>query len=110
MRYSLRRSKDRLEEGLTRVQAVKERLSTLHAKDFHYLSKCHEVVAMTTWAEITFRAALMHTERRGFHFREDYPRRDGANWIKWIALEQKSGTMMPSTETIPIGEYMVKPS
>jgi succinate dehydrogenase/fumarate reductase flavoprotein subunit len=73
MRYSLRRIKKRLKEGLTRVQQVKERLPELHGKDYHYLCKRHEITAVTTCAEMTFRPALMRTESRGFHFREDHP-------------------------------------
>ena len=109
MRYSLRRSKGRLEEGLARVQQVQERLPQLHAKDSHYLSKCHEVVAMTTCAEMTFRAALMRTESRGFHFREDFPQRDDKNWLKWIILRQVGGKMAVATDPIPIGRYKYRP-
>ena len=109
MKYSLRRSKKRLEEGLARVQQVKERLPELQAKDFHYLSKCHEIMAMTTCAEMTFRAALMRTESRGSHFREDYPERDDKKWIKWIILKQTDGQMILSTESIPIERYKVRP-
>ena len=109
MRYSLRRSKERLEEGLSRVEKVKARLSELHARDFHYLSKCHEVIAMTTCAEMTFRSALARTESRGFHFREDFPKRDDENWLKWIILRQVDGNMAISTEPIPVGTYKVRP-
>jgi succinate dehydrogenase / fumarate reductase flavoprotein subunit len=109
MKYSLRRSKERLEEGLARVQQVKETLPELYAKDMHYLGKCHEVISMTECAEMTFRSALMRTESRGFHFREDYPERDDKNWLKWIVLGCVNDKMVASTEPIPIETYRVKP-
>lgn len=108
MKYSLRRSKERLEEGLARVQEVKEKLPGLFAQDLHYLSKCHEVISMTTCAEMTFQSALMRTESRGFHFREDYPVRDDKNWLKWIILQRKNNNMSIRTEPLPINNYPVK--
>lgn len=124
MKYNLRRSKDRLEEGLARIEAVREGLPGLQAKDLHYLSKCHEVRSMTLCAELTFRAALMRTESRGFHYREDFPETDDANWLKWVILRRaadravgsaaeqagdRGGDIELSTEPIPIGEYGVRP-
>jgi succinate dehydrogenase / fumarate reductase, flavoprotein subunit len=109
IKYSLRRSKGRLEESLGKLDGLKEKLSNLQAKDLHYLSKCHEVQSMTLCAELTFRAALMRAESRGFHFREDFPERDDKNWLKWIILKQDGGKMKLSTEPIPISKYKIKP-
>jgi len=109
MKYNLRRSKERLEEALARLDELKEKLPTLRAKDLHYLSKCHEVKSMALCAELTFRAALMRTESRGFHFREDFPERDDENWLKWIILQQDNGEMKLSTQPIPISKYKIKP-
>ncbi len=109
MKYSLRRSKERLEEGLARVQQVKAKLPELYATDMHYLSKCHEVMSMTECAEMTFRAALMRTESRGSHFREDYPARDDKNWLKWVILKRNIDRMETWVEPIPIQDYRVKP-
>jgi len=109
MKYNLRRSKERLEEALTKLDGLKEKLPALQAKDHHYLSKCHEVMSMTLCAELTFRAALMRTESRGFHFREDFPERDDKNWLRWIILKQDGGEMKLSTHPISISRYKIKP-
>jgi succinate dehydrogenase / fumarate reductase flavoprotein subunit len=110
MKYSLRRSKERLDEALSIVATVKERLPELQAKDFHYLSKCHEVISMTACAEMTFTAALAREESRGFHYREDHPERDDKNWLKWIILKRDGDRVKTSTEPIPIEKYKVKPT
>jgi len=110
MKYSLRRSKERLEEALSIVASVKERLPELRAKDTHYLSKCHEVISMTTCAEMTFTSALAREESRGFHYREDHPEQDDKDWLKWVILKQVDGKMNVSTEPIPIENYRIKPS
>jgi succinate dehydrogenase / fumarate reductase flavoprotein subunit len=109
MKYNLRRSKERLEEALAKLDELKDKLHALQAKDLHYLSKCHEVESMALCAELTFKAALMRTESRGFHFREDFPERDDKNWLKWIILKQDKGEMKLSTQLIPIDTYKIKP-
>jgi succinate dehydrogenase / fumarate reductase, flavoprotein subunit len=110
MKYNLRRSKERLEEALVSLENVKQKLPELQAKDFHYLSKCHEVKSMTLCAELTFKASLTRTESRGFHFREDYPELDNKNWLKWIILKQEDNTIKISTQPVPISRYKVKPA
>ena len=92
------------------IEMVKEKLPSMQAKDFHYLGKCHEVKSMAICAELTFRAALMRSESRGFHFREDFPERDDKNWLKWIILKQDNGKMELTAQPIPIGEYNIKPT
>jgi succinate dehydrogenase/fumarate reductase flavoprotein subunit len=109
VKYNLRRSKDRLEEALAKIDEVNRRLCELCAKDGHHLGKCHEARSMAICAEMTFRAALMRTESRGSHFREDYPDRDDRNWLKWIIVKQEAGKMAISTEPVPIDRYKIKP-
>ena len=109
IKYNLRRSKDRLEEAISKIKEVQERLSELCAKDGHGLGKCHEAKSMAVCAEMTFRAALMRTESRGFHYREDYPKRDDKNWLKWVIVKQEAGKMVLSTEPVPIDKYKFKP-
>jgi succinate dehydrogenase/fumarate reductase flavoprotein subunit len=109
MKYNLRRSKERLEEALAKLDELKDKLHALQAKDLHYLSKCHEVESMALCAELTFKAALMRSESRGFHFREDFPERDDNNWLKWIILKQDDGEINLATQIIPIDRYKIKP-
>jgi succinate dehydrogenase/fumarate reductase flavoprotein subunit len=109
IKYNLRRSNERLNESITRVKELNEKLPELAAKDFHYLSKCHEVKSMILCAELTFRSALMREESRGSHFREDYPNRDNKNWLKWVIIKQESGKMKVSAQPIPIDNYKIKP-
>ncbi len=108
-KYNLRRTKERLEEALSRIEEIKKRLPDLCAKDGHGLGKCHEARAMAVCAEMNFRAALMRTESRGWHYREDYPGRDDPNWLKWVILKTKDGEMAVSTEPMPMERYKVKP-
>jgi succinate dehydrogenase / fumarate reductase flavoprotein subunit len=109
VKYNLRRSKDRLEEALSKIEEVNQRLHELCAKGGHDLGKCHEAKSMALCAEMTFRAALMRTESRGSHFREDYPERDDKNWLTWIIVKQEAGKMVISTEPVPIDNYKIKP-
>ena len=109
IKYNLRRTKDRLEEALSKIVEVQHRLPELWAKDGHGLAKCHEAMSMAVCAEMTFRAALMRTESRGWHLREDYPERDDKNWLKWIIIKQDAGKMVLSAEPVPIDKYKFKP-
>jgi len=109
VQYSLRRSKDRLEEGLSKIEEIKQRLPELYAKDGHGLCKCIQAKSMTLLAEMTFRAGLMRTESRGWHYREDYPSRDDQNWLKWVIIRKEAGKMVLSTEPVPVERYKFKP-
>src|SRR5512133_4242398 len=110
MKYNLRRSEERLTDALSRIEELKQQLPELQAKDLHYLSKRHEVKSMTICAELTHRAALARTESRGFHYREDHPETDNANWLKWLILREDDGQVAVSTQSIPIDEYPIKPN
>ena len=107
--YSLIKSRDRMEEALEEVLKIREDLKNMKAIDFHSLSKCVDAESMVLGAEMFFRASLMRTESRGFHYREDFPEIDNKNWLKWIILLNDNGEMKLSTEDIPIDRYPYKP-
>ena len=52
-----------------------------------------EALNLLTLAEIETRAALMRTESRGPHYRDDYPERDDTNWLKGIVVRKEEGQM-----------------
>lgn len=109
IKYNMRRSESRLKEAISKIENIKQKLSNLWAKDPHYLSKCHEAKAMAICAEMMFRAALIRTESRGFHYREDYPERDDEKWLKWVIIKQVDGKMTLTTEPVPIWKYKIRP-
>jgi succinate dehydrogenase/fumarate reductase flavoprotein subunit len=110
LKYCLRRSEDRLEQALSKVAQIRERLPELWARDGHGLCKCHEAKSMTLCAEMSFRTALMRTESRGWHYREDYPERDDRNWLKWIVVKKKEEGMSLWTEPVPIKKFRIQPT
>jgi succinate dehydrogenase/fumarate reductase flavoprotein subunit len=109
MKINMRRHERGLKEGLFEIERIKRKLPNLWARDLHYLMKCHEAKAMAICAEMMFKAALMRTESRGWHYREDYPERDDKNWLKWIIVKKENETMKLYTEDVPIHKYRYKP-
>jgi succinate dehydrogenase/fumarate reductase flavoprotein subunit len=109
VRNSYVKRKDRLENALTMLDKVKEKLPCLMAKDSHELVRCHEAKSMVVHAELLFRSSLMRTETRGSNIREDYPERDDKNWLKWIIIKKEDEIMKLWTEPVPIEKYKYKP-
>jgi fumarate reductase flavoprotein subunit len=58
-------------------------------------------------AEIIFSASRVRQESRLSHVREDFPRRDDRNWLKWILAREQDGS--PYFWTEPIGTPLVPP-
>ena len=109
VKYNLLRTEDRLKEALAKLTEVQRKLPELWAKDTHELCKCYEAKSMALCAELIFRAALMRTESRGSHLREDYPERDNKNWRKWIIAKRDGDKMALSTEPVPLEKYKLRP-
>jgi succinate dehydrogenase/fumarate reductase flavoprotein subunit len=105
-------SESRLQEALERVMHLKnERLDCIRASDVRELIKAKETQTMVLSAEMTLRASLMRKEtRENIFYREDYPRCDNENWLKWIMVEKgKNGDIKFSKENIPFKKYKFQP-
>ena len=110
-RYGVRKSKDRIEEALAVVKDVlhQAREDVYPANDLHVLGLCIDSKNMAECAEVYYNACLIRTESRGWHYREDFPKRDDRNWRKWIDIAQKDGRMVISLEPLPVDRYKTKP-
>ncbi len=72
-----------LEACLTRMQAIREELlPTIAVGTPKDLVGLHETINLLEVGELMARAALMRTESRGSHFREDFPETDNQSWLK----------------------------
>ena len=80
----------------------------LLAKDTHDLRLATETKNMIYNAEAKLRAGLLRTESRGNHYREDYPERDDANWLKWIFVSNHEGKAVFRHEPVPVDKYKYK--
>lgn len=101
----------RHEDGLRKAaQAIdrirKEKIADLwvgHIRSFRKLVTLLEVGNLVMVAELVTSAALMRTETRGAHYREDYPQQD-EKWLKNIVFQLENGETkvhMRPVATIP---------
>jgi succinate dehydrogenase/fumarate reductase flavoprotein subunit len=89
------KSEERLLAALTYVEYLRDhQVPLLKAEDLHELRQCHETANMILNAEMKLRAALMRTESRGSHYREDYPKRNDNEWLCWIKIRQATDGSM----------------
>ncbi len=103
------RNEKKLKQALDAVLEIKEDVPKLVAKDYHELTRCIGVSNALLFPELISRCAVVRTESRGSHFREDYPARDDANWLKWVIAKRKDDGIQVWTESIPFEEYLLRP-
>jgi succinate dehydrogenase/fumarate reductase flavoprotein subunit len=107
----LRKEENRLKEALAEIQHIRENeVPALYAEDPHELVKAHETANMALVAELFLRASLERKETRGDHYREDFPKTDNKNWLKWInIIKDMQGKPHLETETVPLASYRYQP-
>jgi succinate dehydrogenase / fumarate reductase flavoprotein subunit len=76
-----------LEEAIDKIHELQARFKNIKIDDKGLkwntdLMEAWELGALLDLAEVTAFSALARTESRGGHFREDYPTRDDANFLK----------------------------
>lgn len=66
------------------------------------LEEAYRVPKMLKLALCVAKGALDRTESRGAHYREDYPKRDDANWLKRTLASWKEGDTLPTITYEPL--------
>lgn len=61
-----------------------------------------ELDNLLTVAEMMARAALVRTESRGSHYREDFPDRDDVAWNQVLVIRQRTGRMELTRDSLPV--------
>ncbi len=91
------RNHEGLERALAKIEELRERYKRVKVTDvskmYNYdLIGAWELGNMLDLALITTQAALVRQESRGGHAREDFPKRDDANWMRhslaWLEDDQ----------------------
>jgi succinate dehydrogenase/fumarate reductase flavoprotein subunit len=105
----LYREASRLNASIGKIDAAKQLLAELGSADYHDLHHYHQAESMALIAELSLKAALLREESRGNHIREDFPKRNDENWLKWIVIKEREGKPDFKTEPVPLERYPLKP-
>jgi len=92
---------DRLQQALHKVETLAARIEEIAAPHVHELVRLKETEAMLLAARLMLGASLMRTESRLSHFREDYDKRDDADWLCWVDITQANGVPRFAKTPIP---------
>ncbi len=106
----------RTEEGLSKMQEILGGLRARYDrvaitdKGSIYNTDLMEVVELgylLDCADTLVAGALVRTESRGAHFRDDYPTRDDDNWLKHtLAYREDDGSIRMAYKPVKLGPYV----
>jgi succinate dehydrogenase / fumarate reductase, flavoprotein subunit len=107
------RTQEGMQTALEKVHELQERLKqvpiTDRGKIFNTeLINIWELGNLLLLAELTTISALARTESRGGHAREDYSKRDDANWLKHSLIWKRGDEVNLSYKPVKITKYQPK--
>jgi succinate dehydrogenase / fumarate reductase flavoprotein subunit len=107
------RTQEGMQAALEKVRELQERLHHVqvsdHGKIFNTeLINLWELDNLLEVAELTTASALARTESRGGHAREDYPKRNDAEWLKHTLAWKIDGEIKLRYKSVKITKYQPK--
>jgi succinate dehydrogenase / fumarate reductase flavoprotein subunit len=102
-----------IETTLHTIRVLKERYKniTIDDKSLRFntdLYEAWELGCLLDLAEVTAYSALGRTESRGAHYREDFPKRDDANWLKHTFVTRRNGSLEATYKPVVITQFQPK--
>jgi succinate dehydrogenase/fumarate reductase flavoprotein subunit len=97
---SILKTEERLSAALGELGGIEERLAGAKASHNHAFVRLRETEAMVIAAKLIFAASRARQESRLSHIREDYPKRDDRDWLRWVLIRQQGDQPQISTEPI----------
>jgi succinate dehydrogenase / fumarate reductase flavoprotein subunit len=108
---SVFRNEETLKSVLGTIEELKDRYEHARIDDkgstFNFdLTEALELGYLIDLAESLVVGAMARTESRGGHFRDDYPTRDDANWLKHTLVRRSDdGTVTLDYKPVELGRY-----
>jgi succinate dehydrogenase / fumarate reductase flavoprotein subunit len=111
---SVFRSAETLAHTQTVVAEVRQRFPLLavgdRSKSYNYaLLEALELDYLIDLAALTVASAAARTESRGAHYRDDFPQRDDADWLKHTLAYLGDGGIRIGYKPVVLGRYQPKP-
>ncbi|MEA2843472.1 MAG: succinate dehydrogenase / fumarate reductase, flavoprotein subunit [Actinomycetota bacterium] len=108
---SVFRTDETLRQALATIDGLRERYQSVRVDDkgkvFNFdLTEAIELGFLIDLAETLVVAALARTESRGAHFRDDFPTRDDAGWMRHsLSVRQEDGSVRLDYKPVVGGTY-----